>query len=158
MKPTLGAVSNKSIVPISLHLDTAGPMGINAEDVANLLTVLVGSGRPDVPPGGYRAAMSGADGWKDLDVGVLDPEIWRYDHTLQTVRPDAIEQIVSFLGFIQRRRHSLTLVQKQATFDAYGRIEALARSYHYGVSLRPNKDFDWEGSNSVIQLMSIPSV
>ncbi|KAK3202097.1 hypothetical protein GRF29_161g137927 [Pseudopithomyces chartarum] len=153
VKPTLGAVSNRSIVPISMHLDTAGPMGINAEDVANLLTVLVGSGRPDVPPGGYRAAMSGADGWKDLDIGVLDPEIWRYDHTLQTVRPNAIEQIVSIFGFLQRQRPSLTLVQKQATFDAYGRIEALARSYHYGVSLRPNKDFDWEGSNSVIQLM-----
>lgn len=70
-------------------------MGTNAEDIANLLTVLVGSGRPDVPLGGYRAAMSGTDGWKELDIGVLDPKLWRYDHTLQTVRPDAIEQIVS---------------------------------------------------------------
>lgn len=95
MKPTLGAVSNESIVPISFHPDTAGPIGTTAQDVADLLTVLVGAGRPDVPLGGYRAAMHGVDGWKELDVGLLDPEVWRYDHTLQTPHPDAIAQIVS---------------------------------------------------------------
>ena len=43
--------------------------------------------------------------------------------------------------------------QKQATLDGYERIKSLARTYHYDVSLRLDKDFDFEGRNSLVELM-----
>ena len=33
--------------------------------------------RGKIPEGGYRTCMKGADGWKGLRVGVLDPSVWK---------------------------------------------------------------------------------
>jgi amidase len=41
MKPTVGLVSRRGIIPIAISQDTAGPMGRTVADVAALLTVLV---------------------------------------------------------------------------------------------------------------------
>ena len=95
IKPTLGTVPNAGIMPVSSHLDVAGPMCRCVKDTADLLTVLMGSNNPDVPPGGYAASMKGADGWKELKIGTLDPEKFRYNEALQVPVPEAIEQIVS---------------------------------------------------------------
>ncbi|OCK87040.1 amidase family protein [Cenococcum geophilum 1.58] len=135
VKPTLGSVPNEGIIPISFHLDTAGPMCSTVKDTANLLTVLMANGRPDVPQGGYITAMKGADGWKELRVGVLDPEKFRYNEELQTPVPEAIEQI------------------KETTLKGYERIKGFSKEYHYDVSLRLDNDFDYEGANSLIDLM-----
>ncbi|KAF2727125.1 amidase family protein [Polyplosphaeria fusca] len=135
VKPTLGVVPNKGIVPISFHLDTAGPMAKSAEDIASLLTVMIGNDRPDASFGGYITFLKGADGWNDLRVGLLDPDKWRYDKRLQTPAPVAIQQI------------------RNATWEAYSRIASLARSCRMNVPLRPDEDFDFEGSNGIIELM-----
>jgi amidase len=95
IKPTLGSVPNAGIMPVSFHLDTAGPMCSTAKDTADLLTVLMDGNRPDIPDGGYAAAIKGADGWRELRVGTLDPEKFRYNEALQTRVGEAIEQIVS---------------------------------------------------------------
>ncbi|CAI6285809.1 unnamed protein product [Periconia digitata] len=135
IKPSRGSVSNELIVPISSYLDVAGPIGTTTEDIANLLTVLVGSNRPDVPSGGYLTAMRGADGWEELSVGVLDPEKWRYDGSIQTENPSAIQDI------------------KRITLEAYDRIRCLAKSYHFDVSLRHDRDFNYEGGNGIVEIM-----
>lgn len=41
LKPTIGLVSRRGIVPISSTLDTAGPMGTNVVDVATLLNAMI---------------------------------------------------------------------------------------------------------------------
>lgn len=125
VKPTLGSVPNEGVMPVSFHLDTAGPMCRCVKDTADLLTVLVGDGRPDVPSGGYAAAMKGAAGWRDLRVGTLDPEKFRYDETLQTPVPEAIEQIVSGMNvspfdstdshFVKETSHSGRIRPDQVT-------------------------------------------
>lgn len=94
VKPALGSVPNEGIMPVSVHLDVAGPMCTTVQDTADLLTVLMGDNKPDVPLGGYAAAMKGAAGWAELRIGALDPETFRYDASLQTPIPEAIEQIV----------------------------------------------------------------
>jgi aspartyl-tRNA(Asn)/glutamyl-tRNA(Gln) amidotransferase subunit A len=48
LKPTLGSVSRAGTMPLSFSLDTIGPMARCAEDVAALLTPLIGSD-PDDP-------------------------------------------------------------------------------------------------------------
>lgn len=95
LKPTLGIVPNEGILPISSRLDTAGPMCTNVKDVADLLSVLVDSRRTNVPCGGYASAMCGAEGWKDIRVGTLDPKKWVCNTDYQKYVPEATQQIVS---------------------------------------------------------------
>jgi len=47
LRPTVGLISRRGIVPVSLTQDTAGPMGRNVTDVAMLLTVLAGTDSAD---------------------------------------------------------------------------------------------------------------
>ncbi|KAI0602996.1 amidase family protein [Biscogniauxia sp. FL1348] len=135
VKSTLGSIPNEGIIPISHQLDIAGPMCTTVRDTADLLTVLIGSGRPDVPPGGYATAMKGQAGWKELRVGTLDPEKFRIGEPLQTQIPEAMEQIDT------------------ATLRAYERIKELALQYHYDVSLGPDDDFEYEGKDAILELM-----
>ncbi|KAI1428375.1 amidase family protein [Xylaria sp. FL1777] len=135
IKPSLGTIPNKGIIPVCQHLDVAGPICTTVKDTADLLTVIMGNGKPDVPSGGYASAMKGEAGWNDLRIGTLDPEKFRDDESLQTRRPEAIEQI------------------KAATLRGYDRLKTLAAEYHYDVNLRLDKDFDYEGANALSELM-----
>jgi amidase len=54
LKPTVGLVSRRGIIPISVSQDTAGPMGRSVSDVAMLLNVLAGVDESD--PAGHAAA------------------------------------------------------------------------------------------------------
>lgn len=47
LKPTVGLISRRGIIPISSSQDTAGPMGRSVADVAALLTVLEGADDAD---------------------------------------------------------------------------------------------------------------
>jgi amidase len=53
LKPTVGLVSRRGIIPISISQDTAGPMGRTVGDVALLLTALAGADEHD--PAGAAA-------------------------------------------------------------------------------------------------------
>ncbi len=59
LKPTVGLISQKGIVPVSHSQDTAGPMGRSVVDVATLLSAMVG------------ASPHGADYVKALDPNAL---------------------------------------------------------------------------------------
>ncbi len=50
LKPTLGLLSGKHIIPIAHSQDTAGPMGTNVKDVALLLAAMVGATPACDPP------------------------------------------------------------------------------------------------------------
>jgi amidase len=58
LKPTVGLISRRGIIPISASQDTAGPMGRSVADVAALLTVLVGA--DDADPAGAQAKSHAA--------------------------------------------------------------------------------------------------
>jgi amidase len=59
IKPTLGLVGQKGIIPIAHSQDTAGPMARTVEDAAIVLSVLTESGR-DVAAGLDPGALQGA--------------------------------------------------------------------------------------------------
>jgi amidase len=59
LKPTVGLVSRRGIIPISITQDTAGPMGRTVSDVAILLTALAGVDADD--PAGPAAQGHLAD-------------------------------------------------------------------------------------------------
>lgn len=50
LKPTLGLLSGKRIIPIAHSQDTAGPMGTNVKDVALLLAAMIGDTPACDPP------------------------------------------------------------------------------------------------------------
>ena len=60
LKPTVGLVSRRGIIPISASQDTAGPMGRSVADVAALLTVLVGA--DDADPASAQAQIARSAG------------------------------------------------------------------------------------------------
>jgi len=77
LKPTLGLLSRRHIVPISSAQDTAGPMARSVADAAVLLTVMAGSDpqdpatrEADARRTDYRAALS-ADALTGRRLGVL---------------------------------------------------------------------------------------
>ncbi len=60
LKPTVGLVSRRGIIPISVSQDTAGPMGRTVADVALLLSALAGVDAAD-PAGSGAAGNVAAD-------------------------------------------------------------------------------------------------
>ncbi len=74
LRPTVGRVSNRGVVPVSWSFDTVGPMARRAEDVAYLLQVLAGYDPEDLtsidqPVGDYLATLR--QGVKGLRIGLL---------------------------------------------------------------------------------------
>jgi Asp-tRNA(Asn)/Glu-tRNA(Gln) amidotransferase A subunit family amidase len=76
-------------------LDVPGPMCRSVKDTALLLDILRHDGNDASTSQRYERALKGVDEWKELRVGTLDPEVFRYDSSLQIQVPEAIEQIVS---------------------------------------------------------------
>ncbi|HEV8716926.1 MAG TPA: amidase [Candidatus Binatia bacterium] len=74
IRPTVGRVSNRGVVPVSWTFDTVGPMARRAEDVAHLLQVVAGYDPEDptsidVPVPDYLSAIR--QGVKGLYIGML---------------------------------------------------------------------------------------
>jgi amidase len=69
LKPTVGLVSRTRIIPISSSQDTAGPMTLNVEDAARVLTVIAGSDPGD--PATAQADRRKTDYFAGLDPNAL---------------------------------------------------------------------------------------
>ncbi|HEY0684641.1 MAG TPA: amidase [Steroidobacter sp.] len=79
LKPTLGLLSGKYIVPIAHSQDTAGPMTTNVKDAALLLTALVGDAPACDPP---SAGCAKSDYTKGLVPTALNGKrigVWRFE-------------------------------------------------------------------------------
>ena len=79
LKPTLGLLSGKYIIPIAHSQDTAGPMTTNVKDAALLLTALVGDAPACDPP---SAGCAKSDYTKGLVPTALNGKrigVWRFE-------------------------------------------------------------------------------
>lgn len=65
IKPSIGLISRKGIIPISHTQDTAGPMGRSVEDAAILLGVMIGKDSGDA--GSHQADLGQSDYTQFLD-------------------------------------------------------------------------------------------
>jgi amidase len=70
LKPTVGLVSRRGIIPISVSQDTAGPMGRSVADVALLLNALAGTDALDAATSASKDRIP-ADYGSFLDAGAL---------------------------------------------------------------------------------------
>jgi amidase len=94
LKPSIGLVSRKHVVPISHSQDTPGPMARSVRDVAVMLTAMVGGDPVDAPRGvakDYAASLS-ASALSGMRVGVIrpgsmTPDLKRhYEQTLEILK------------------------------------------------------------------------
>ncbi|MFJ4878976.1 amidase family protein [Streptomyces sp. NPDC088745] len=80
LKPTLGVVSGRGVVPISAEQDTAGPMARNVVDVALTLTALRGKGHvtgEGTAPAAPRASGTAAGGSTQTGMRGRRIGLWR---------------------------------------------------------------------------------
>ena len=93
IKPTIGIVSQKGIVPISKLCDSAGPMAKSASDVALLMEVLVDRERTQIPKGAYLSAADGE--WGDVRIGIVDTKAWLGEQGQAEVESEIRAQMTS---------------------------------------------------------------
>lgn len=88
IKPTLGLISQRGIVPVSHTCDSAGPMAKTPYDLALLLDEIV-----DKPPArSFTSKLSNS--WSNISVGVLDYSKWWHDTAFLKPVEEATAQMV----------------------------------------------------------------
>jgi amidase len=100
MKPTVGLVSRRHIVPISHTQDTAGPMTRTVEDAAILLSALAGYDPEDDATELIKAQEKfdyynqlSSSGLKGIRVGVFKPNKSRMHYDTQLLFHDALKKL-----------------------------------------------------------------
>ena len=100
MRPTVGLVSRRGIVPLSMTMDTAGPLGRNVTDFATVLTVIAGTDPAD--PASAEADAHKVDYTKSLNANALKGQrlgVLRgtrgYDDWTQQLLDDAIKVLTA---------------------------------------------------------------
>lgn len=93
LKPTVGVVSRRGVIPISASLDTAGPMARSVLDCAIALDVLCGPDAQDAhtlhgnPLGGYaKAVRTAPDSLKGMRFGLFNEDHKGAPQTAPTFR------------------------------------------------------------------------
>ena len=132
LRPTVGRVSNRGVIPVSWSFDTVGPMARRAEDVAALLQVLAGYDSEDLtsidqPVDDYLTTLR--QGVKGLRIGLLGGHF-------QTEPQPAVVQLIRQAAQVFEELGAY--VQEFALSDAEITIErtsemllAEAASYHH---------------------------
>jgi len=126
LKPTHGFSSVKGIVPVSLRLDTVGPMAKSPEEVGIVLDILAGNTSK------YSTAAENKS-WSDIRVGVLDPEIWKQPPGM--IKPDA-------------GASAQMLAEVKA---AYSELKSLVKTFHENVDFIPVTELAVDGTSRLMK-------
>lgn len=99
LKPTVGLLSRRHIVPISHTQDTAGPMGRKVADVAVLLEVMAGTDEEDPATAeaddrrvAYTFALR-SDALRGKRLGVMMVESWKFGDAFEEVFEAALDDL-----------------------------------------------------------------
>lgn len=74
IKPTIGLVSQKGLIPVSHTMDSAGPMAKTPYDIAAFLDILREEGTPGYPAGGYTSVLPGS--MSEFSIAAVDYKDW----------------------------------------------------------------------------------
>jgi len=96
IRPSIGRVSNRGVVPVSFTLDTVGPLAPSAEDCAILLQSIAGhdpadATTADVPVPDYRVELEGGAG--GIRIGVVRALVDRADPRIAAAVEAALERL-----------------------------------------------------------------
>ncbi|KAL4882786.1 amidase signature domain-containing protein [Aspergillus karnatakaensis] len=148
MKPTIGLVPRKGIVPVSSNFDSARPMTKSVYDLSVVLDAIT-----DRDSHSYITYMTGS--WEDISVAVLDPAEWRFPETFVKDVPEATEQIVGdtihypcFHILLRVLTNQVLLFKLRDINAAYDIISLKAKHFARNVPLIPVDKFELDGVNS----------
>ena len=142
IRPTVGRVSIRGVVPVSWTFDTIGPMARRAEDIAHLLQVVAGYDPQeptsvDVPVSNYFAAL--CTGVKGLRMGLLAGH-FQTEPTPAVVK--AVRQAVAVYETLGAHVEELELPGAEAAIDRMSElILADAAAYHQARLAERPEDF-----------------
>lgn len=131
IRPTIGRVSNRGIIPLAWSMDTCGPMTRSAEDCALLLQVIAGadpqdSSTAEVPVGDYMKELD--RGVSGLTVGIVP------DYFFKQVQPavlKATQDALEVFKSLGARVVELSIKDLDANISALMTIESAEPSaYH----------------------------
>jgi amidase len=123
IKPTVGIVSRTGVIPVSPFFDSPGPMAKCAQDIADLLDVMVDETMIERPVGGYRSCLT--DSFQDIKIGALDPTVWNFPERDE----GATKQMVTPPVSSGEQARTLTHSQIADINAAYARIRPLAKRF-----------------------------
>jgi aspartyl-tRNA(Asn)/glutamyl-tRNA(Gln) amidotransferase subunit A len=117
IRPTVGRVSIRGVVPVSWTFDTVGPMARRAEDVAHLLQVVAGYDPEeptsiDIPVPDYFAELHA--GVKGLRIGLLSGHFLREPEPAVT---DAVKKAAQVFAELGAHVDELELVGAEDVID-----------------------------------------
>ena len=136
IRPTVGLVSRKGVIPISHSQDTAGPMARTVTDAALLLNIMA-SAPEDDPVAGLRrpttvpdyAAFLVPDGLRSARIGVVREKLFGYSPPADRIAEDALQVL---------EREGATLVDPAniATIDELSKpqMEVVMHEFKAGIN------------------------
>ncbi|MCJ1357711.1 MAG: hypothetical protein MMC33_007707 [Icmadophila ericetorum] len=129
IKPTIGLISQRGIIPVSHTCDSAGPMAKTPYDLALVLDEML-----DIPQrSSFTSTLTRS--WSDIAVGVLDYQKWWHD--------------VGFLKPVEE-----ATVQMHGAFHmAYDRIKRSAKKFVEDATLVSPGDFELNGRDSLLTVL-----
>ncbi len=120
IRPTVGLVSRKGIIPIAQSMDTAGPMARTVTDAVLLLNVMASAAEDDAAAGLSRpapihdyAAFLVPDGLRSARIGVVREVLFGYSPPADRIAEDALELL---------KREGATLVDP-ANIDTISQLD-----------------------------------
>ncbi|MBR2562610.1 MAG: amidase [Eubacterium sp.] len=142
LRPTVGRVPTKGIIPQSLTMDTCGPMTRNAEDNAILLNVLAGYDPHDAtssrhPVSDYTSRLG--KGARHMRIGILPELMYKADQPgVEKAIREALERFQS-LGAVVIELHPSCMDKTMFAWNALAAVEASA--YHQKAMREKPEDF-----------------
>jgi amidase len=94
IKPTIGLVSQKGLIPVSRTMDSAGPMAKTPYDIASFLDILREEDTPGYPVGGYTSVLSGS--MSEFSVAAVDYTDWIFPPEYMAPDEKATAEMVSY--------------------------------------------------------------
>lgn len=85
LKPTVGIQDTRGLYTMTDFFDSPGPMAKSAEDILVLAEILLGKSFP-------RERLGS---WEGLNVGFLDPTVWKMTEEMCRPHERTVEQMVS---------------------------------------------------------------
>ena len=131
LRPTVGRISNRGVIPVSWTFDTVGPLARRAEDVARLLQALAGYDPEDLtcvnqPASDYLSGLR--QGVQGLRIGLLGGH---FQTELQPEVRDAIARAAQVYASLGAQIEELELAEAEMTIERTSEmLLAEAAAYH----------------------------
>lgn len=117
IKPTIGLVSQKGLIPVSHTMDSAGPMAKTPYDIAAFLDIFREEDAPGYPAGGYMSVLPGYT--SEFSIVAVDYTNWIFPPEYMAPEKSATAEMVG---------HALDVV----LFEANAILESqISRSIRY---------------------------